>query len=214
MTPAPKAANATEHDSRRALREKLIVARQAAAAPLRAQWEAAIREHLANLLAALAPQVVGWCWPFRGEPDLRPLLANWLAGSPRHRAVLPVVAGAGQALQFRQWTATTPMREDRYGIPTPTEGALLQPEVLLIPVNAFDAAGHRLGYGAGYFDRTLAALAPRPLAVGVGFELARVADLRPQAHDQPLDYVATEAGLFRRRQGWLAPLPEGDRFHG
>ena len=69
---------------------------------------------------------------------------------------------------------------------------------MLIPLVGFDAAGYRLGYGGGYFDRTLAAMLPRPLAVGIGFELARLSDIRPQAHDMPMDLIVTEAGVFDR----------------
>ena len=90
------------------------------------------------------------------------------------------------------------MLPDRYGIPYPVSGQILFPDVLLLPVNAFDAAGYRLGYGAGYFDRTLAQLAAqkrRPLAIGVGFELARVDSIHPAAHDVPLDAVVTEGGI-------------------
>ena len=66
-----------------------------------------------------------------------------------------------------------------------------------MPLNGFDAAGYRLGYGGGYFDRTLAALSPRPLAVGVGFEVNRLPSIRPESHDQRLDWIVTEAGAFR-----------------
>jgi 5,10-methenyltetrahydrofolate synthetase len=89
------------------------------------------------------------------------------------------------------------MQDDRYGIPTPIEGEFAVPEVLLIPVNAFDAQGYRLGYGGGFFDRTLAALNPAPLTIGVGFELSRVETIDPQAHDIRLDAIVTEAGVFR-----------------
>ena len=103
------------------------------------------------------------------------------------------------ALAFRSWTSETPLVPDRYGIPTPNAGAFIRPEALLLPVNAFDAAGYRLGYGGGYFDRTLAALyspSQRPLAIGVGYELARVDSIRPEAHDLPLDAIVTEQGVF------------------
>jgi 5,10-methenyltetrahydrofolate synthetase len=89
------------------------------------------------------------------------------------------------------------MTVDPYGIPIPATPPAPPPDVLLIPLVAFDAAGYRLGYGGGYFDRTLAALDPRPLSVGVGFELARVADLQPAPHDIPLDRIVTEAGVRR-----------------
>jgi 5-formyltetrahydrofolate cyclo-ligase len=72
-------------------------------------------------------------------------------------------------------------------------------------VNGFDAAGHRIGYGGGYFDRTLASLSPRPLAVGVGFELARLESIHPEPHDQPLDVMVTEAGIFFPSPGAAMP---------
>ena len=112
-------------------------------------------------------------------------------------ALLPVVVAPRTPLAFRAWDESTPLVEDRYGIPYPPQGPYLTPEALLIPVNAFDAAGYRLGYGGGFFDRTLAALSPRPLAIGVGFELARVESIAPEAHDIRLDAIVTETGAFR-----------------
>ena len=76
-------------------------------------------------------------------------------------------------------------------------GDWLQPELILLPLNGFDAAGYRLGYGGGFFDRTLAALSPRPLAVGVGFEINRLESIHPETHDQRLDWLVTEAGVFK-----------------
>ena len=73
------------------------------------------------------------------------------------------------------------------------------PQALLIPVNAFDVAGYRIGYGGGFFDRTLATTVPMPLSIGVGFELARVDSIRPEAYDMPLDAMVTEAGVFQVR---------------
>lgn len=86
------------------------------------------------------------------------------------------------------------MTTDRHGIPIPAGDGSLHPEVVLLPLVAFDADGYRIGYGGGYFDRTLAAMSPRPLAIGVGFELARVDSTGPQAHDIRLDVIVTEAG--------------------
>lgn len=110
---------------------------------------------------------------------------------------LPVVLGPDRALAFRDWHPDAPMGADRYGIPTPIGGEWRQPDVLLIPVNAFDSAGFRLGYGGGFFDRTLAALSPRPLCIGLGFECNRVTSIRPEAHDLPLDWIVTETGAFK-----------------
>lgn len=86
------------------------------------------------------------------------------------------------------------MTIDRHAIPIPADGAVLVPDVVLLPLVAFDRRGFRLGYGGGYFDRTLAAIVPRPFTVGIGFEIARVDTIQPQQHDIPLDAVVTEAG--------------------
>ena len=74
---------------------------------------------------------------------------------------------------------------------------LFRSELILLPLNGFDAAGYRLGYGGGFFDRTLAALTPRPVAVGVGFEINRLDSIRPESHDQRLDWLVTENGALR-----------------
>ena len=106
-------------------------------------------------------------------------------------------------LEFREWTPASEMIEDRYGIHIPASGAALRPDAILMPLNAFDCAGYRLGYGGGYFDRSLAAFEPRPRAIGIGFELARVETIRPQAYDLPMDFVVTEAGVFVVKNGRL-----------
>jgi 5,10-methenyltetrahydrofolate synthetase len=178
---------------RRGLRQQMVARRAALAWPEHAALSARI---VAHALAALpVPRIAAFCWPIRREPDVRSLLAAWrLAGV---RCALPVVTGENLPLAFRAWTPETPLQPDRYGIPTPTTGDWLIPDLLLLPLNAFDAAGFRLGYGGGYFDRTLAALEPRPLAVGVGFEINRIATIRPQPHDRQVDWIVTEAGAFR-----------------
>ena len=141
------------------------------------------------------PQTLAFCWPIKQEPDVRAIVDTWRQAGTR--TTLPVVISEHAALAFREWRPDTPLESDRYGIPTPTQGDWLIPDLILLPLNGFDAAGYRLGYGGGYFDRTLAALSPRPLAVGVGFELNRVTTIRPEGHDQPLDWIVTEAGVFR-----------------
>ena len=185
-------------DLRRALRQRLVARREAQPAERIATWSARVCAHLAAAYPQLAGQRVAFCWPVRNEPDLRPLLATWRAAAlPGFAALLPVVLAPRAPLAFRAWEADTALVEDRYGIPYPPEGPFVTPEALLIPVNAFDAAGYRLGYGGGFFDRTLASLEPRPLAIGVGFEIARVASIAPEAHDVRLDAIVTEAGVSR-----------------
>jgi 5-formyltetrahydrofolate cyclo-ligase len=183
---------------RRALRQALLERRRSLSSAELEHHSERIRALLQEAFPHFASQRVGFCWPCNNEPDLRPLIASWAsAGRPGFRALLPVVLGEKLGLAFRAWSPTVAMCLDRYGIPTPATGEFLIPEALLIPVNGFDAAGYRIGYGGGYFDRTLAALCPRPLAVGVGFELARLDSIDPEPHDQPLDVMVTEAGVFR-----------------
>lgn len=178
---------------RRGLRLEMVARRAALSV---AEHDALSARIVAHALAALpAPVVAAFCWPIKHEPDVRALLAAWARAGVR--TALPVVVAEGQPLAFREWTPETPLAPDRYGIPTPTTGKWLTPDLILLPLNGFDAAGYRLGYGGGYFDRTLAALAPRPLAVGVGFEINRVDSIRPEAHDQRLDWIVTENGAFR-----------------
>ena len=178
---------------RRGLRQEMVTRRAALSV---AEHDALSARIVAHALAALpAPVVAAFCWPIKHEPDVRALLADWAKTGVR--TALPVVVAEGQPLAFREWTPETPLAPDRYGIPTPTAGEWLMPDLILLPLNGFDAAGYRLGYGGGYFDRTLAALAPRPLAVGVGFEINRVDSIRPEAHDQRLDWIVTENGAFR-----------------
>ena len=182
---------------RQELRRQAIARRMALSNEECAQHSKAICRHLGHHFPQLAEMRVGFCWPMKNEPDLRPLFEAWRRrNSGRFAALLPVVVAADTALAFRVWAPETPMVDDRYGIPTPASGDFLQPEALLIPLVAFDASGYRLGYGGGFFDRTLSALRPRPLCVGVGFELSRVDTIYPEPHDERLDAVVTEVGMF------------------
>lgn len=174
-----------------------MVARRAALGGIRHEQLSA--RIVGQLLASLPlPCCVAFCWPIKHEPDVRAAVEHWARLGAQ--AALPVVVAADAPLAFRGWSSESVLVPDRYGIPTPVAGDFVQPDLILLPLNGFDAAGYRLGYGGGYFDRTLAALNPRPLAVGVGFELNRVESIRPESHDQRLDWIISEAGAFR-------PLP-------
>ena len=183
--------------SRAALRREKLAARVALDEITRAALAARIEAHLNTLLAPLPPQTLAFCAPVRGEFDARPLASRLL----RHgwRAAMPIVVETDAPMRFRGWTPASTMGVDRYDIPIPLDGPDLVPDVVLLPLLAFDAQGFRLGYGGGYFDRTLAALVPRPLAIGIGYELGRVADIRPQTHDIPVAAIVTEAGILRFR---------------
>ena len=194
----PPETSALHAAERAALRNEKIAAREALAAKQHRRWSQAIENCLAATLQNCRPRILGFCWPFRAEFDCRPLVERLLAEGVR--GCLPLVPAQPAALEFCAWQPDSAMLTDRYGIQYPATGERLVPDVLLLPVNAFDAGGYRLGYGAGYFDRTLAQLAAqglRPLTIGVGFELARVPSIHPAAHDIPLDAVVTEAGMER-----------------
>lgn len=178
---------------RRAMRREMVARRAGLSDAEHECWSAAIVTHL---LAALpSPKVIAFCWPIKHEPDVRAAIPRWIDLGVR--AALPVVMAENTPLAFRDWTEETPLTPDRYGIPTPTVGEWLRPDMILLPLNGFDSDGYRLGYGGGYFDRTLATLKPRPLAVGVGFEVNRLESIRPEAHDQRLDWLVTEVGAIR-----------------
>jgi len=180
---------------RAALRRQKLAARMALDQKSHAALSARIEAHLAALLTPLPPQTLAFCAPVRGEFDARPLVS--LLIEEGWRAAMPVVETANAPMSFRAWAPSSAMAIDRHGIPIPAAGQTVVPAIVLLPLVAFDQQGFRLGYGGGYFDRTLAALVPHPMTIGVGFELARVADIRPQAHDLPLDAVVTETGIMR-----------------
>jgi 5,10-methenyltetrahydrofolate synthetase len=183
---------------RERLRASRLAARLAMPADAHARASAEVERHLQAELAGRPPGIVAFCSAVRGEFDCRPLVV-WLLGRG-WRACQPVAESPGQPMSFRVWTPDAPMDTDRHGIPIPATVAAAAPDVVLVPLVAFDAQGYRLGYGGGYFDRTLAALSPRPYSIGVGYALARAESVMPQPHDVALDAVATEAGFLEFRR--------------
>ncbi|RMH47501.1 MAG: 5-formyltetrahydrofolate cyclo-ligase [Alphaproteobacteria bacterium] len=193
---------------RRAERARLLAERRALGAAERARMTRALADQLARFVASrfgsVAGRVVAGYWPIKGEPDLRPLLAEWhRAGA---RVALPVVEAKAAPLVFRSWAPETRMVRGDWGIPVPPpEAARLTPEIVLAPLVGWalcddgGVGGWRLGHGGGYFDRTLAALDPRPFGIGVGFSAARLPTIFPQPHDMPLDAIVTEAGVEGER---------------
>lgn len=181
---------------RRDERAARIAARRALADDDRAARDAAIDRWLAQGFDALAGATVAFCWPFAAEPEPRFAVRRWRERGSR--AALPVVVAPRTALAFREWWPGAPMERGVYDIPHPVDTATLAPAAALVPVNGFDGGGHRLGYGGGYFDRTLAELAPRPVCIGLGYELARMDTIHPQPHDMPMDFIVTEAGIHAR----------------
>ncbi|WBL32147.1 5-formyltetrahydrofolate cyclo-ligase [Sinirhodobacter sp. HNIBRBA609] len=133
-------------------------------------------------------------WPIKGEPDLRPLMAELhMAGVT---VALPLVETRSAPLTFRRWTPETRMARGVWNIPVPPpEAPAVTPHIALAPLVGWTSDGYRLGYGGGYFDRTLAALRPKPFVIGIGFAAAQLATIFPQPHDIPLDLILTEKGV-------------------
>jgi 5-formyltetrahydrofolate cyclo-ligase len=133
---------------------------------------------------------VGWYWPFRGEVNLLPLIEELLAAG--WLAALPRVVAKEQPLEFRPWNPGDAMERGVFGIPYPAKAVTLHPEFLLVPLVGFDDNCFRLGYGGGYYDRTLAAFIAKPVTIGVGFEVTRVPTIYPSTFDLPMDCIVTE----------------------
>jgi 5,10-methenyltetrahydrofolate synthetase len=175
----------------RAARLDLTAEARMAAAQLIATYLDAL---IVKYLGDPSGRVVSGYWPIKAEPDLRFWMERLNARGAR--MALPVVEIPGTPLAFRAWHPVTRMERGHWNIPVPPAGALrLAPEVALAPLVGWDDAGYRLGYGGGYFDRTLAAMSPKPFVIGVGLHSARVATIFPQPHDIRLDAIVTEAGL-------------------
>ncbi len=121
------------------------------------------------------------------------------------RVALPVVIAKGKPLEFRIWRPGDRVTAGVFGIPFPADGPTVVPDLMLIPLVGFDRAGYRLGYGGGYYDRTLAAAVPRPATIGVGFELSRLESIGPEPHDVAMDWIVTEAGIFGAGPGDRPP---------
>jgi 5-formyltetrahydrofolate cyclo-ligase len=180
---------------RRTERERLIALRQALPATERRGWGDRIETELRGLLAE-RPGILGVYWPFRAEFDPRPLI-DWAVATGRMVA-LPVVVDKKGPLEYRAWRPGEPLADGVWNIPVPEKRDIVTPAIVLAPLVGFDGGCYRLGYGGGYFDRTLAALSPRAFAIGIGFEVQRLETIYPQSFDVPMDLIVTEAGIRER----------------
>jgi len=161
------------------------------AATRRAQGERAKAGLIGNVeLRRFA--TLGMYWPVRGEIDLRDLAAEHVKNGGR--VGLPVVVTESAPVEFWSWRPEMPMSRGVWNIPIPAERELLEPEALIVPLVGFDPQRYRLGYGGGYYDRTIAASRRRPFCVGLGYEAARLATIFPQTHDIPMDLIITDGG--------------------
>lgn len=193
---------------RKAERAMLLARRLAAPAEEHARWSVMIEASLHAGFSGLEGMIVGFCWPFQNEFDARPFMAD--LRSRGGRAVLPAVVAKAQPLEFREWWPGVAMAKGVYDLPVPDGTTSLTPDALLIPALGVGSQGDRLGYGGGYFDRTLAALQPKPISVGLAFELSRIATIEPQAHDVFMDFIVTEGGIEAAVAGGLKKVNAHD----
>ncbi len=181
---------------RRAERERLLAERMALSPAMRRAAGEKIAAGIQEILAG-RPGALGVYWPFRGEFDPRPLID--MAAAQGRVIALPVVVDKKGPLEYRAWKPGETLIAGVWDIPIPERRDIVVPATVLAPLVGFDRACYRLGYGGGYFDRTLAALQPRPMAIGVGFAFQEIATIHPQDFDIPMDALVTEAGLRRRQ---------------
>ena len=192
-------------EEKRALRKQLI--EQRLSLPDREQRCDLLQRVMRIWLVNRPDTVIGAYWPIKGEFDPLPALHRWkedgeLVDEPQLRRIgLPVVDKMHKTLKFHAWHPGCPMEEDAYGIPKPKDTEVIVPTLLFVPCVGYGPGGFRLGYGGGFYDRTLAALMPRPFTVGLGFTNAFVGDLEPELHDVPLDAIINDNG-----EVW--PMPE------
>jgi 5-formyltetrahydrofolate cyclo-ligase len=185
---------------RKVERERLIAARCALAEEYRRGQTLAIVQALEGILATIKLPIVGVYWPIQAEPDLR----EWI-GTLAQRGVpvaLPVATALGQPLVYREWRPQAKLARGLWKIPYPADGAEVIPSVIIAPLVGYDPDCYRLGYGGGFFDRTLAAMRPKPLSIGVGYPSAALSTVYPQPHDVPMHWVvAGSSAPIRRDKG-------------
>ena len=179
-------------NDKRVLRKQLQAERQAMVD--RHQRSVHLQEVLRVWLVARHETSIGAYWPIKGEFDALPALYRWTEGGDARRLGLPVIDRETKQLCFHIWYPGCPMEDDAYGIPKPKGTPAFEPQLLLVPCVGFGPQGLRLGYGGGFYDRTLAALATLPATVGLAYAHGFVPWLAAEPHDVPLDAVLTDEG--------------------
>ena len=185
-------------------RKLLIAARVALGAAEHRRQDGIVTASLLEAFPCLRGAAIGIYWPMKGEFD--PRVAGLRLRERGSRIALPVVERKAAPLRFLEWWPGVRTEPGVFGLPVPQDTPDIHPDAVLVPPVGFDARGFRLGYGGGYFDRTLAALRPRPLAIGVAREASRMATIHPQPHDVPMDFIVTERAVYEYTADGLRPV--------
>jgi 5,10-methenyltetrahydrofolate synthetase len=187
-------------ETKSALRATLLATREAqgAQADQQARGEALARRLMEVVARYPEAACIGFYWPVAGEFDARNALAVWLALAASRTAALPVVTAPREPLVFHAWQPGAAMKKGRYGIAVPQDERVVVPDLLLIPCVGFDADRYRLGYGGGYYDRTLAFWPgeKKPATIGVAYESAKCDALPRGEFDLPLGAIVTESAIY------------------
>jgi 5,10-methenyltetrahydrofolate synthetase len=184
---------------RKTERARLVAARGALDAATLERHRLRMDRAILRAFPGLATAKLAFCWPIKGEYD-----ARHLARTLRERGALtalPVVVAPRTPLVFREWHPGVELAMGALDIPYPKSSPEVVPQAVLLPMNGWDPGGYRLGYGAGFFDRTLASLPKKPAVIGVSYEMARMETIHPQAWDIPVDWLVTERGVYKREGG-------------
>jgi 5-formyltetrahydrofolate cyclo-ligase len=174
-------------------RQRLISERQSLNSHERQEIEQRCLALIEQYLLSYEPGVLGLYWPIKGEIDCRSLAPALIRQG--WTLCVPIINSENKCLDFAVWTPDSPMIMGSWNIPIPEKQTLLIPDHFLVPLVGFDKQNFRLGYGGGYYDRTLAAIDKPVHTIGIGMESGRFDSIQPQQWDIPMDKVITEKGV-------------------
>ena len=194
---------------RKTMRTELLAKRAAVSTERHHEWSEIMTGLLVSGFPMLRQMTISFYWPFQGEFDPRYAIRRFRESGAV--AALPVVIEKRAPLQFREWWPGVATSKGVFDLPVPEGTRIVVPQALLIPPVAFDARGYRLGYGGGYFDRTLAAMTSQPLTIGLAFEMSKLETIHPQSYDIPLDFIVTERCIYYNAPAGLEPVGGTER---
>ena len=178
-------------DWRKSTRDTLIAARMALTVKVRQEKGDKAKQKLLAAVDLKKYPTLGIYWPMRGEIDVRDIARKHIEAGGS--VGLPVVVEKAAPVEFWKWEPGMGMKRGVWNIPVPLKREVLTPDALIVPLVGFDAEQYRLGYGGGYYDRTIAALGRRPFCVGLGFTEAELPTIYPQPHDIPMHLIVTDS---------------------